>query len=198
MGPIAGRTSLARRRRANPPGDITMADPIASRPEPSEYAAAFEPYIGLVPEGDILRRLQQQIDGTMSLLGGVSESDAETRHAPYTWSIKQVVGHLADSERIFGVRALRFARSDPTELPGFDENHYVRNAPFDSLSLGSLAEEFELIRRSHLLFFRGLDGDAWLRTGVANGHVVTVRALAYIMAGHEQHHVAILRRRLSA
>ena len=131
------------------------------------------------------------------MLRDVSESEAQTRHAPYTWSIKEVVGHLIDSERIFGVRALRFARQDPTELPGFDENHYVRNAAFDSRPLASLAQEFEFVRRSHILFFRGLDDEAWLRSGVANGLAVTVRALAYIIAGHEQHHATILHRRLA-
>ena len=174
-----------------------MANRMPSRPQPYEYAAAFEAYIKLVPECDILERLDQQIEGTLTLLRDVSESEAETRHAPYTWSIKEVVGHLIDCERIFGGRALRFARHDPTELPGFDENHYVRHAGFDSRPLGSLAQEFEFVRRSHILFFRGLDDEAWLRSGVANGHSVSVRALASIIAGHERHHVNILRKRLS-
>jgi hypothetical protein len=131
------------------------------------------------------------------LLQDVTETEAETRHPPYTWSIKEVVGHLVDSERIFGVRALRFARQDSTHLPGFDENDYVRSARFDARTLASLVQEFELVRRSHLLFFRGLEDDAWLRSGVANGHSVSVRALASIIAGHERHHVNILRKRLS-
>ena len=174
-----------------------MANPTLSRPGPNEYAPAFESYIKLVPECDILERLDQQIEGTLDLLRDVSESEAETRHAPYTWSTKQVIGHLIDSERIFGTRALRFSRQDPTELPGFDENHYVRRARFDARPLADLAREFELVRRSHILFFRGLDDEAWLRTGVANGNAVTVRALAYIIAGHELHHVTILHQRLS-
>ena len=174
-----------------------MTNPIPSRPQPNEYASAFETYISLVPECDIVTRFEEQIEGTLALLRDVSESEAQTRHAPYTWSIKEVVGHLIDSERIFGARALRFARQDPTELPGFDENHYVRHAGFDSRPLGSLAREFEFVRWSHILFFRGLDGEAWLRSGVANGHAVTVRALAYIIAGHERHHVTILHERLA-
>ncbi len=174
-----------------------MGTPTPSRPDPSEYAAAYEPYIRLVPAGDILTQLEQQIEDSLGLLRDVTESEAETRHAPYTWSIKEVVGHLIDSERIFGIRALRFARQDRAELPGFDENEYVRNARFDARTLTSLAQEFELVRRSHLLFFRGLDGEAWLRSGVADGQSVTVRALAHIIAGHERHHAAILRQRLS-
>jgi hypothetical protein len=174
-----------------------LGTPKPSRPDPSEYAPSFETYIALVPAGDILAHLEQQIDDSLTLLHGVSESNAETRHAPYTWSVKEVVGHLIDSERIFGIRALHFARQDRAELPGFDENRYVQCAGFDARTLASLAQEFELVRRSHLFFFRGLDGEAWLRRGVANGHSVTVRALAYIIAGHERHHVTILRQRLS-
>jgi uncharacterized damage-inducible protein DinB len=179
------------------PGEIDMGTQTPSRPEPGEYAAAYETYIRLVPEGDILTHLEQQIEDSLGLLRDVAESEAERRHAPYTWSIKEVLGHLIDSERIFGIRALRFARQDRAELPGFDENEYVQRARFDARTLGSLAQEFELVRRSHLLFFRGLDGEAWLRSGVANGQSVTVRALAYIIAGHERHHAAILRKRLS-
>jgi hypothetical protein len=178
-------------------GGIDMSTPTLSRPDPAEYAPSYEPYIRLVPEGDILTHLEQQIEDTASLLRDVSESEAGTRHAPYTWSIKEVVGHLIDSERIFGIRALCFARQDPTELPGFDENQYVRSARFDARSLASLTQEFDLVRRSHILFFHGLDAEAWLRSGVANGNRVTVRALAHIIAGHERHHVTIMRKRLS-
>ncbi len=174
-----------------------MSTPIPSRPDTTEYAPSYEAYIGLVPESDILTVLDRQIEDTVTLLRDLSEAAAETRHAPYTWSIKEVVGHLIDCERIFGVRALRFARNDPTALPGFDENPYVAIAHFDARPMDSLVQEFELLRRSHLLFFGGLDGEAWLRSGVANDHPVTVRALAYVIAGHERHHATILRKRLA-
>jgi hypothetical protein len=174
-----------------------MSTAIPSRPDATEDPAPFEAYLRLVPSGDILVHLERQIEETVALLRDVPEAEAETRHAPYTWSIKEVVGHLIDAERIFGVRALRFARRDRTELPGFDENDYVRNARFDARSLSSLVEEFDLVRRSHLLFFRGLEDEAWHRSGVANGYRVTVQTLALIIAGHERHHVAILRKRLS-
>jgi DinB superfamily len=177
--------------------EIAMEIPMPSRPDPTEYVPYYERYIRLVPGSDVLTQLEQQTDDTLTLLQGVSESDAETRHAPYTWSIKEVIGHLIDCERIFGYRALRFARHDRTELPGFDENDYVRQAGFDARSLGSLAQEFHDVRRSHVLFFRGLDGAAWNGTGIANGQPVTVRALAYIIAGHERHHIAIVRKRLA-
>jgi hypothetical protein len=174
-----------------------MISQIPSRPESTEYVPYFEKYVNLVPEGDILAHLEQQIGATVDLLRDVSEPVAETRHAPYTWSVKEVVGHLIDSERVFGFRALCFARADRNELPGFDENDYMRHVRFDARPLGDLVGEFELVRRSHIHFFRGLDGEAWQRSGIANGHPVSVRSLAYIIAGHERHHVAILRERLS-
>jgi hypothetical protein len=173
-----------------------MINQIPTRPDSTEYVPYFEKYINLVPDGEILAHLEQQIDGTASLLRDVSEPVAETRHAPYTWSVKEVVGHLIDCERIFGFRALCFARQDRNELPGFDENDYMQHVRFDARHLSSLVQEFELVRRSHIHFFRGLDGEAWHQCGIANGHPVTVRALAYIIAGHERHHVAILRQRL--
>jgi hypothetical protein len=166
------------------------------RPEASEYAEQHRSYIALVPEGDILDILARQLNDTLTFLHGVREADAGVPHPPYTWTIKEAVGHIVDCERIFGGRALRFARNDPTPLPGFDENDYVRYANFNARTLRDLTEEFEMVRRSHLSFFRYLTLDAWRRTGVANGHPVSVRALAYIIAGHARHHLVILRKRL--
>ena len=174
-----------------------MGTPTPSRPDPSEYAAAYEPYIRLVPAGDILTHLEQQIEDSLGLLRDVTESEAETRHAPIPGASRRSSGISSIRRGSSGFVTLRFARQDRAELPGFDENEYVQNARFDARTLVSLAQEFELVRRSHLLFFRGLDGEAWLRSGVANGQSVTVRALAHIIAGHERHHAAILHQRLS-
>jgi arsenate reductase len=170
--------------------------PSVSRPEPTEYAAPYRGYIALVPEGDILTVLANQLDDALTFLRYVKESDASVPHPPYTWTIKQALGHIIDAERIFGIRALRFARNDPTPLPTFDEIDYVRHANFNARTVRDLVEEFELIRRSHLSLFRHLDEKAWLRTGVASGYDVSVRALAYIIAGHAQHHLVIVRKRL--
>lgn len=167
------------------------------RPGPTEFAPFYAGYVALVPEEEILAVLETQLDDLLALLRSVPEEQETVRHPPYTWSIKEVVGHLTDAERIFGCRALRFARSDPTPLPGFDENAYARVAGFDRLPLGDLVSEFEAVRRAHLWFFRNLPDAAWPRTGEANGNVVSVRALAYIIAGHTRHHTAILRQRLS-
>ncbi len=169
----------------------------AGRPDPAEHAAYYAKYIALVPDGDILATLDRQLAEVNGLLRGVSEAVGNTRHPPYTWSVKEVVGHLIDSERVFGYRALRFARGDTTPLPGFDENAYARAAHFDSYPLAELLDEFELLRRSHLHLFRHLDAEAWDRRGVANENPMSVRALAWILAGHVGHHLAILLNRLS-
>jgi hypothetical protein len=169
---------------------------ITFRPEPAEYSPANGTYITLVPEADILAVLEGQLEEMLALFHGVTEEQGNTRHPPYTWSVKEVIGHVTDAERVFGYRALCFARRDATPLPGFDENAYVRSAGFDAYRLRDLVAEFEFLRRSHLCFFRGLPAEAWQRRGVANGNPVSVRALAYILAGHARHHGAILRRRL--
>ena len=175
-----------------------MSTPISTKPEATEYAAPYETYVRLVPDGNVITLLGRQMDETLALLRDVPESVAETLHAPYTWSIKEVVGHIADCERIFADRAFRFARGDTTELPGMDEHVYVRHARSNARSLPDLLDEYEAVRRSTFLFLQSLNAEAWLRSGVANGFSVTVRALASIIAGHERHHVNILRKRLSA
>jgi hypothetical protein len=166
-------------------------------PDSSEYAPYYGKYVSLVPDEDALAAMRSQLTETLALLRGVPEAEANKRHPPYTWSVKDVVGHLTDCERVFGYRALRFARGDATPLPGFEENDYARAAESDRRTLAELAAEFEALRRSHIGFFAGLPETAWSRKGTANNDEVTVRALAYILVGHERHHTAILRRRLS-
>jgi hypothetical protein len=167
------------------------------RPSSTEYAPYYEKYLALVPEDDILPALESQLADTLAVLRAVPEAQGNVRHPPYTWSIKEVVGHLADSEQIFGYRALRFARGDETPLPGFDENVYARAAEFDRAPLKDLVNRFEALRRANLIVFRSLSEAAWSRGGKANDAPVTVRALAYIIVGHARHHTAILQKRLS-
>jgi hypothetical protein len=167
------------------------------RPGPTEYTPSHGPYVTLVPEDDILSALAAQLEDALALLRAVPEAQGNARHPPYTWSVKEVVGHLTDTERVMGYRALRFARGDATPLPGFEENDYARAAESDRRPLADLVSEFDALRRSHLGLFGGLPEAAWLRSGEANGNAVTVRALAYIIVGHARHHTAILRRRLS-
>ena len=166
-----------------------------TRPEASEYAPYYEKYISLVPAGDLLATLGQQLESTLALLSGITEEQADSSYAPGKWSIKELIGHLIDSERIFGYRALRFARADQTPLPGYEQDDYVKSARFGARRLSDLAEEFSYVRRANLFLFRSLDEEAWGRTGEANGQPVSVRAIAYIVAGHEAHHMGILRTR---
>jgi hypothetical protein len=166
------------------------------RPAPTDLGPYFAKYTDLVPEEDIRPVLATQLDEVLALLRPVPEATGDVRHPPYTWSVKEVVGHLTDCERIFGYRALRFARGDTTPLPGFEENDYARAGGFDRVRLADLVSEFEAVRRSHVWLFRNLPAAAWDRAGEANATRLTVRALAYIMVGHVRHHGAILRKRL--
>ena len=172
----------------------TTAAPIA-RPQTDEYVPYYGKYISLVPDGDLVGTLRGQIGETLSLLRTIPEGRASHRYAPDKWSIKEVVGHLSDVERVMTYRALRIARGDQTPLAGFDENAYVPAANFEARSLASLAHELAEVRRATVAFFETLDPDAAARRGSANNNEVSARALAYIVAGHERHHVAILKER---
>ncbi len=165
------------------------------RPSKTEYSPTYEGSLSKVPDGNLLEILESQIDETVDLFSGLSEEKADYRYAPGKWSIKQVVGHMTDSERIMSYRALRFARGDGTALPGYDENVYVDEANFEKQTLAALAEELRALRMATLALFRSFDDDMWLRKGKASGFDFTVRALAYQIAGHEIHHVGIIRER---
>ena len=173
----------------------SLTTPGAIRPSADEHLPYYARYIDRVPDGDVLATLSQQIGETLALLRGLPESVANYRYAPGKWSVNELVGHLVDSERLFGNRALRFARGDATPVPGFEQDDYIRGATFDAYPLSELADEFEAVRRSTLYFFRHLDDEAWSRRGIANNAEISVRALAYIIAGHELHHREILRAR---
>jgi len=172
-----------------------MSNLLIEKPVASEHSHYYSRYIDLVPAGDVLGTLRTQIDGTLAELHGISDADSLRRYAEGKWSIREVVGHLADVERISVYRALRFARKDRTPVPGFEENDYVPAARFDARDWSGLIEEYGAVRRSSLYFFEGLDAEAWERRGVANGQEISVRAIAYILAGHELHHMGILRER---
>jgi DinB superfamily len=165
----------------------TLATTIG-RPERTEYAPFYETYISKVQGSDILAALDDQRRQMLLLLSGRTESDGDIRYAPGKWSAKEVLGHVCDGERILSYRALCIARGDSTPLPGYDENSYVANAPFSRHPLPDLIEDFIAVRRATLSLFRNFDDDAWTRRGKANNYEVTVRAIAYIIAGHELHH----------
>ena len=172
-----------------------MPNLAATQPQTNEYAPYYEKYVSLVPEGDVVTTLSRQLDDTLSFLRGLTEAQGNSRYAPGKWSIKELVGHIIDTERIVAHRAFRFARNDQTPLPGFEQDDYVRVGNFDNRRLSDLADEFEQVRRATLSLLRSLDDDAWLRRGAANETEVSVRALAYILAGHETHHMQIVRER---
>lgn len=165
------------------------------RPADDEYLAYYGRYISLVPEGDIRTTLAKQNESTITLLRGLSESQGGYRYAPGKWSIKELVAHLSDAERIFSDRALRFARADETPLPGFEENDYVANGTFDDFPLVEIVNGLENVRRSTVSLFKLMSTEASKRRGKANNAEISVRALAYVIAGHELHHVNVLRTR---
>jgi hypothetical protein len=166
------------------------------RPEPGEFAPYYGRYISLVPNagpgGDILALLEGQRRQMLLLLSGRSEADGDFRYAPGKWSLKEVVGHVNDAERIFSYRALRLSRGDKTPMEGFEQDDYVRNGPFGHNALTDLIEDYIAVRRATVSLFRGLDDAAWSRRGTASNNEVSVRALAYIIAGHELHHRKIM------
>jgi len=173
----------------------TMAPATAARPEKSEYLPYYERYISLVPEGDVLSTLSTQIGDTLTLLRGLPASVSTYRYAPDKWSVNEVVGHVIDTERVFAGRALVFARNDPAQMPSMEQDDYIRNSNFDAYPLLELADELEAVRQSTVFLFKHTDELAWARRGVANNSEVSVRALAYIIAGHELHHRGVLESR---
>lgn len=167
----------------------------ATRPAADEYAPYYGTYVAKVSDGDIVATLRQQVRETMALVRAIPEPGAGYRYAEGKWSIREVLGHLSDAERVFSYRALRFARGDATPLPGFDENAFIAGARFDDRTLASIAAEFEAVRASTVALFESLVPAEWTRRGTASGKEMSVRALAWVIAGHELHHRAVLQER---
>lgn len=165
------------------------------RPQPNEAASYYSKYIDRVTSDDIVNVLATQLTEASDFLSGISEEQSLHRYAPGKWSMRELVGHINDTERVFMYRALWFARGFEDPLPSFDQEIGFKLADSDSVSWASHIAEFNAIRSSTLSFFRNLPEDAWIRSGVASDSPVTVRALAYIVAGHVSHHLAILRER---
>jgi hypothetical protein len=172
-----------------------MSATAPSKPRTDEYASYYERYVSLVPEGDVVETLSRQSGETLALLRSIPEGRAGHAYEPGKWSIKQLVGHVIDGERIFAYRALAIARGDRASLPGMEQDEYMEHARFDERTLAVLCDEFEHVRRANVLMMRGFDADAWARRGVASDNEVSVLALAHIIAGHELHHVQVLRER---
>ena len=165
------------------------------RPKSDEHSPYYARYIDRVPDGDLVALLRDQLVDIVALLRDVPPDREDFAYGPGKWTVKEVVGHIIDVERVMGFRALWFARNDAAPLPGFDENTWVPEGGFGARTLADLVEELQIVRASTVYFATHLDSGVLARRGVANGQPVSVRALLYIIAGHERHHAALLRER---
>jgi len=165
-----------------------------SKPQPDEYASYYNTYIKLVPDGDIIEFLDQQKDSTYNLFNNLDDEKANYAYAEGKWTIKQALGHMIDTERVFAFRLLCFSR-EFVELPGFEQEAYVNGSNANSRAIQNLAAEFRATRESNLYLFRSLTEEQLNKKGIASGYLVSVRALLYMIAGHELHHLAIVKER---
>ncbi len=161
----------------------------------TDFDQYFQHYLKLVQAGPLLPVLQETHEEFMAQLAGVDDDRGRYRYAPDKWSIKEVVAHVIDTERIFAYRALRFARQDTTALPGYDENHFVEYSGADNRSIAGLKEEFDLVRKASIALYKSFDDRMLARQGTANNMTIGVKPLLYLMAGHGRHHGNILRER---
>jgi uncharacterized damage-inducible protein DinB len=168
----------------------------STRPQSLEYSPSHETYIRRVPEGDIVDLLERQLEETLAFVRPLSVREASARRKPEEWNIKEIIGHLSEAERILSCRALRFARADYQPLPGWEQDDYMRESNFGERTVKNLAEELEHLRRANVALFRSFTEQAFTRRGKADGKEVSVRALLYILAGHERHHLEQMRQRL--
>ena len=167
----------------------------ATRPGPEEDAPYYGTSIGKVADGDVVATMRRQIGETLAMLRTIPEARGGHRYAEGKWSIREVIGHMSDSERIFAYRALRFARGDQTALPGFDENVFVAGSRFDERTIASILSEFEAVRAATVALFDSLTPEEWTRHGTASGKGMSVRGVAWVIAGHELHHRGVLKER---
>jgi hypothetical protein len=168
---------------------------LIDRPAPSEHAPYYGKYIGLVVEDDLLGLLRQQPDELRQLLAELGEARGAYRYAPDKWTVRQVVGHIMDTERVFAYRAFCFSRGETAPLPSFDQEAYAARYDFSDWTLAGLADAFERLRAAHLDVFEHLTPAQLEQTGTASGYLVSVRALLYMIAGHARSHLDILRTR---
>jgi len=165
------------------------------RPTPKEYHAHFELYIALVVDAVSCEQLRVQLNNVIDKLSALTEDQAKYRYAPGKWSIKQVIGHLSDTERVMSYRLLRVARGDRTSLPAFHEESFMLHSPYDELSMRDVIEEFRAVRCSTIALCNGLCDEAWLRRGIIDNQEMSARALGYIITGHVIHHMKMIEER---
>ncbi|MEW6196829.1 MAG: DinB family protein [Bacteroidota bacterium] len=165
------------------------------RPNKNEYAEYYHKYVEKVPQGDIVGILEDQLGAATNFFSKITEEKSKYRYAQGKWSVREVLGHIIDAERVFSYRAMRFSRNDSKPLQSFDENYYIQNSNYDSIPLQMLIEEFVSLRRTNINMFKGFTERMWFAKGIASENEVSVRALAYIMVGHAEHHIRIVRER---
>ncbi|MEO2077941.1 MAG: DinB family protein [Bacillus sp. (in: firmicutes)] len=165
------------------------------RPLTSEYPEYYVPYVDLVPEGDLLTILNEDLKSTMALFEGISNEEGHFRYAPDKWSIKEVLGHMTDTERIMSYRLLRIGRGDQTALAGFNENEFVEGSQINNQSINDILEDFVATRKATITLIKNMPAEAWSYKGNANNTEVTTRAIGYIIAGHAIHHKKIISER---
>ena len=168
------------------------------RPDPSEYAPFYAGYIAGVPDGDLVAMLERQVEDTAALMAPLPETRGDFAYAPGKWTIKELLCHMVDAERVFSYRALRIGRGDPTPLAAFDEKAWAPNSGAGARTSADLVAELRTVRAATLALLRHLPAEAPTRKGTASGKEISVRALAWIIAGHERHHQRILRERYLA
>ena len=165
------------------------------RPSENEYPAYYQPYVNLVPDTDLVQLLKENLQETVQLFEGLSEEEGLFRYSPNKWSIKEVLGHMTDTERIMSYRLMRVGRGDPTPLAGFNENDYVAGSQINQLPISDILEDFIATRKATLTLIRNMPTEAWANIGIANGAEITAQAIAYIIAGHAIHHRKIITER---
>jgi hypothetical protein len=168
---------------------------VLRRPESNEYAPYYETYVGKIPESDVIAVLRDQRESTLDLLEKLSSHQLDHRYATEKWTVRQVFGHVVDMEWVFAARAIHFARAVPGDLPGVDQEDTMAVVDFSAQSWTALLDQYRHLRGANIELFKSFDEAAWARKGIASGNPVTVRALAYIIAGHERHHMGVLRER---
>ncbi|SDM61991.1 DinB family protein [Bacillus sp. OK048] len=164
-------------------------------PAENEYPVYYKPYINLVPKGNLVQLLRENLNEVVNLFAGISEEKAHYRYAPGKWSVKELLGHITDTERIMCYRLLRVGRDDQTPLAGFNENDYVQAAETNNLPIEAIIEDFKAARNATITLIQNLPAEAWTNKGNANGTEITTRAIAYIIAGHQIHHCKIVKDR---
>ncbi len=165
------------------------------KPDSNEYAPYYKQYVDLIDSDNILEVLKNQLQEVENFFNSIDEEKSNYRYAEKKWSIKEVLGHLVDSERIFSCRILRMSRSDPNQLVTFDENLFIEESNYSSLKLKDILNEFILLRKSTILMLQGMKEEMFLKTGIINGQNISVRAIAYIIAGHVLHHINVIKER---